>query len=608
MKNRIGYWSRTCALLAPVALVALVALLGGCRSNGAPGGKPLSTSNRLVEWVLSDFERLNPFNSTGANETYAEEQVFERLIRANPKTLEYNIPWLAEAMPTESPDHLTFDFVLRKDVKFADGTPMTGDDVVFSLKALKNPFNTYSGQKRTYVDCIHSVELVGDKYHLRFTLWKPYFLIKQAAFGDVLYILPKHIFDPKGLTDKYTWDDIGEIVEKAANGKEVDSTILAKHKNPALQEQADWFIGNDLGREPKYIQGSGPYKLDKWVTQDYVRLVRNPNYVNHWGAAGEANPDTLIYKTINNFTAAVTSLESHDIDLMGFVQPPFWVKLDTAQHRDIRKQTFPLAAFALLGWNMKNPIFADVNVRRAMAYLVDRKTIITKVLYGLATLTQSPVVSLHPEYLKLPEIPFDPARAQAMLDSLDWKDHDGDGIRDKMINGKRVKFSFTFLVNSGNETRKNILLIVSESMRKVGIDANVEATEWSVFLDRVRDHKFDARYGSWQQDPFESDNFQLYHSSQAANRGSNYDNWISPRADALLTQIRQEMDDTKRVELQREFQRVFYDEQPNTILWEPLNPVAWANRFDNVDYFPFRPGYDIAKWKVRGASTKAAAF
>src|SRR5688572_5370196 len=185
--------------------------LVGC---GGGSGEPrsVSNSNRVVEHILSELERLNPQNSTGANETYVEEMIFERLLRINPETMEVNIPWLAEEMPLESEDHMTFDFKLRKGVKFADGKELTGHDVIFSLKSLKNPFNMMNGQKRTYVDGIHSCELIdGDPYRVRFTMWKPYFLTKEQAFADVLYIIPKHIFDPKGLTDKYSWDDIGAI-------------------------------------------------------------------------------------------------------------------------------------------------------------------------------------------------------------------------------------------------------------------------------------------------------------------------------------------------------------------------------------------------------------
>lgn len=586
------------------ALVALQLTSAGCRRGG---DDTLSTTNRVVEHVLSDMQGLNPMNTTGANETYIEEMIFERLIRIDPATMEYSVPWLAEALPTESADHMQYDFTIRKDVKFADGQPLTGHDVIFSLKALKNPFNIESAQKRVYVDNIHSAELIdGDPYKVRFTLWKPYFLVKQAAFGDVLYIIPKHIYDPQGLTDKYTWDDIGAIVEKG-NAEELDSAKLANTKaNPAMQQFAEWFVKPELTRDPKYIQGSGPYMLESWTTNDNIRLKRNPNYVNHWGKLGEANPDNLIYKVISDWNAAITSLKSKNIDLMGFIPPSNFIQLDTTKIKGIAKASISLPAFAVIGWNQKNPLFADAKVRWALAHLIDRPTIIKTVLHGLARLTQTPVHYEKKEFNPdLPEIKYDPARAMAILDSLDWKDHDGDGIRDKKIKGVSVPFKFTFLVNSGNETRKQILLIIAESFRKAGMIADVQTIEWAVFLDRLRDQKFDARYGSWQQDPFESDNMQLYHSSQAKNRGSNYDAYMSPRADRLLEAIRSEMDDAKRIEMQKELQKVFYEEQANTFLWVPDNPVGWVNRFDNITWHSVRPGFNQAHWKIRGATASA---
>jgi peptide/nickel transport system substrate-binding protein len=192
---------------------------------------------------------------------------------------------------------------------------------------------------------------------------------------------------------------------------------------------------------------------------------------------------------------------------------------------------------------------------------------------------------------------------------LDWKDHDGDGIRDKMIDGRKVPFHFTFTTNSGNEVRKKVLLIFSEALRKIGIEAEVQTLDWSVYIDRQRDHLLDAHMGAWINDPFEADSYQLYHSSQAKNRGSNYDAYMSPKADKILEQIRGEFDDAKRIALQKELQKTLYDDQANLFLWEPLNLAAWVDRFDNVSWNSYRPGYNIAWWTIRGAGggTKASA-
>ncbi|HEY3875095.1 MAG TPA: ABC transporter substrate-binding protein [Candidatus Kapabacteria bacterium] len=591
--------------------VFVLALFYGCSGNGS---KPMSTDNRVIEFELADAQSLNPVNSTDADATYIEEQVYQRLITIDPATMQYTVPILADSMPVVSADHLTFDFTLRKDVKWADGTPLTGNDVIFSLKALKNPFNVMAGQKRVYVDPIHSAELIdGDPYRVRFQLWKPYFLIMQASFGDALYILPKHILDPQNMTDRYSWDDIASIVE-TANGKEIDSAMLSKHTNglamQTMQNYATWFTDAPRNRDPKYIQASGPYKLDTWVTNQYIRLTRNPNYANHWGRIGEANPDTMLYKTINDYNAAATALKAHDVDLIGFIQPQYWKDIDT-NHSGLKRTAFPLGQFYYIGFNEHSPLFSDVAVRWAMAYMVDRKTIVHKLLYDMAHLTQSPVTSTHPEYDRdLPEIPYDPAKAEHILDSLDWKDHDGDGIRDKVINGKRIPFRFTFSVNAGNETRKKILLVICEALRKIGIDAGVNTMEWSVYLDRLRDHLLEAHMGAWINDPFEADSYQLYHSSQSKNRGSNYDFYNDPKADKLMEAIRLEFDPAKRMTMEKALQQIMYDDQANLFLWEPLNTAAWVDRFDSVSWNGYRPGYDAATWRVRGAGggIKAAEF
>ncbi|HJW28732.1 MAG TPA: ABC transporter substrate-binding protein, partial [Saprospiraceae bacterium] len=430
-------------------------------------------------------------------------------------------------------------------MKFADGKELTGYDVIFSLKALKNPLNTMNGHKRVYVDGIHGCELIdGDPYRVRFTMWKPYFLTKEQAFSDVLYILPKHLYDPQGLTDKYSWDDIAAIIEHGGNTEDLDSATIAKRaRNPAMQEFATWMMQPELGRDPKYIQGSGPYQLAEWRTNDRVILKRNPLYANKGGSKfGEVHPEQLIYKVVTDWSAAVTALKSQDIDLLGNLQAPYYVKIDTTQMKFIKKTAFPLGQYTLLNWNNRSPLFSDKRVRWAMSHLVDRKTIIDKVQYGLAQPTESPCPSWRKEYnTDLKPIEYDPEKAKALLAEAGWADHDGDGILDKKINGKTLKFEFTFISNP-NEVRKQILLIVTEALRKVGIKAEVQTLEWAVFLDRLRDHNFDASYGAWQNDPFETDNYQLYHSSQAKNRGSNYPYYNSPEADRLLEAIRAEFD------------------------------------------------------------------
>jgi ABC-type transport system substrate-binding protein len=82
---------------------------------------------------------------------------------------------------------------------------------------------------------------------------------------------------------------------------------------------------------------------------------------------------------------------------------------------------------------------------------------------------------------------------------------------------------------------------------------------------------------------------------------------VNPAADRLLESIRKELDIEKRYELQREFQKVYYEDQPEACLWVPENPAVWVNRFENASFHSLRPGYNEEWWKVRGVSKKETA-
>jgi peptide/nickel transport system substrate-binding protein len=546
------------------------------------------SKNEVTIHILSDPESLIPYNSNFAEEINIENQIFDPLLRMNPVTCEPDIPWLAESLPIESKDHKQFDFTLRKGIKFADGVELTGEDVIFSLKVAKNFLQIKNPSLQKYLQSIKSAELIdGDPYRIRFILTKPDWQIRQSVFADILRIIPKHIFNDRDILGDYSWDDL----IKRRSEKKYDQ----------LENFTEWFGSPDLQRDPKYIFGTGPYQLKNWIPNDKVVLEKNPNYTNKFNSEyGNAYPDEIIYKQISDWSAAITAIKSKDLDLIGYVQSAQWNNLDTAKLLYLSKTAFPQSTYTYIGWNLERPFFKDKKVRLALAHLIDRKTMIDKVLYGLAEQTQTPVSPLRPEHKSdIPLITFDTVIAKKLLKEAGWVDHDGDGIIDKKIGDKYVPFKFQFMINSGNETRKKILLVYAEGLRKMGIHADILALEWSVYLDRLRDHTLDAWCGAWQNDDGENDFFQLYHSSQAKNKGSNYGGWKNKSADHILEAIRKEVNQNKRKKLENEFQKIFYEEQPIALLWNPHTSVIWNNRFDNVKWYPLRPGYNPAWWIPR---------
>ncbi len=554
----------------------------------------MKPEDNIGDWLiiheLSDADKIHPYVSSGADATYIEAKIFQSLLKMDNQTLE-QVPWIAASLPEVSDDHLQYTFKLRKDVYFSDGVPLTGEDVVFSLKALKNPF-TDDAPLRNYYKNVTKAELVdGDRYTVRFTCSEPYF--KHDLFIGEMQIYPKHIYDPNGYLDEYSFEEIDQLLQRTVDEEDFDFS------NTPAYKFAEFFNSKDAGRNPV---GSGPYKFVDWKTDDRVILERDENYWGYKaGNTGEGYAKRIIHKTVKDFDAALIGLKSGDIDLIRNIPQELYQHQTKSKKftENFEKELFYIPSYTYLGWNMKNPIFKSKMVRRAMTLLCDREQIIESLYYGNARIAKSSVYFKRPEYNDdIEPWPYDPDMAKKILKEEGWEDTDGDGILDKMIDGRRIPFKFTFLTNNGNQVRKQIGLIMSENLRRVGIKADVQTMEWAVFLNNVRDHKFDAVILAWVMPITDTDPYQIFHSSQAVGRGSNTVSFKNDRADELIELNRKEFDPEKRKAYIREFQEILHEEQPYTFLYIPMSNFVYHKRFKGVNVYPFRPGFDPLEWWV----------
>jgi peptide/nickel transport system substrate-binding protein len=265
--------------------------------------------------------------------------------------------------------------------------------------------------------------------------------------------------------------------------------------------------------------------------------------------------------------------------------------------REFKKYEYYAPTYSYIGWNNDHPIFRDKRVRQAMTYLTDRKQIVKSVLFGLGEVVDSHIYLFRPEYDKsLVGYPFDPQKALALLKEAGWHDSDGDGVLDKVVDGKKMALRFEIKVNSGNAVRKSVALVLMDELKKHGIDASVREIDWTIFLNDVKNHKFDAVILGWQMQTTEPDAYQVWHSSQAANKGSNAISYKNPRVDEILEQYRGEFDAQKRIQLYKEFQQILHEEQPYTFLYVAKRVSAVQRRFEGVEVYP--DGLRPVEWWV----------
>ncbi|MDO8643973.1 MAG: ABC transporter substrate-binding protein, partial [bacterium] len=403
----------------------------------------------LVWHLGAEPDTLNPIIASDAFASYLNSFIYETLIERDNKTLEWK-PKLATHW-TISPDHRTFTYFLRTDVKWQDGQPFTADDIVFSFRKIMDPAVDAPQLRVYYKDIIDAKKI--DDATVQFTYRTPYFM--ALGFTGSLPIVPQHLF-----------------------------------------KEGDDFNKHPIGRAPV---GTGPYRFEKWVTGKGIRVVRNENY---WGKKPEIR--AIDFEVVAENAVALQVLKKGELDFAG-LRPIQWVRQTDSEKflKRFQKFSYYTPNYSYIAWNNRHPIFGDKRVRQAMTRLINREAILEKLNFGLGKIVTGPFYLESDSYdPSVPVIPYDPAEAKALLAEAGWKDSDGDGVLDK--GGK--PFEFEFLIPSGSRFSERLGTILKEDMAKAGIRVTIHSLEWALFTKNLDDRKFDAVTLAWSlgfdQDPY----------------------------------------------------------------------------------------------------------
>jgi peptide/nickel transport system substrate-binding protein len=180
--------------------------------------------------------------------------------------------------------------------------------------------------------------------------------------------------------------------------------------------------------------------------------------------------------------------------------------------------------------------------------------------------------------------------AKKMLDESGWTDSDGDNIRDKVIDGVKTKMEFNLNYYTTQVEWKDIASMISESMYKAGVKANLHPLDQASMVLAARQHDFDMMLGSWASSVLPEDFTQLWHTSSWTSEGSNYAGFGNAATDALIDSIKYTLDENKRVAMVKRFQAYVYDTQPYIFMFASLRRVIIHKRFGNGEMYFERPG------------------
>lgn len=572
-----------------VSLFVILLLLASCGGGDKELISKRAGINEVIVWESANPDKLNPLVSNSANSGYIERYIYQALLDIHAETFEY-VPILAESRPTVEPltegeydGGLKITYTIRPEARWSNGTPVTANDVLFSLKLIKNP--TVDCQNvRPYLEYIEDAVMYPEEpLKISFMCKGRYFM---SEIWSALTIYPEYLFDSTQVLRKYDvkWMNNAENIEKMKG----DAELILFGKS---------FNSEAYGREPKFVDGSGPYYLEEFKTNQRVIIKKKSNW---WGEkfigqlrGFENYPDKMTFEIITEPTTALTALKDEQLDVMrGIKAKEFAIELPQNESFNSLYKTYsPMALqYSYIGLNMRSQKLSDKRVRQALTHLIDIDYIIDILYYDLAVPIVGPIHPSKPYYNKnLTPRKYDPTKAQALLEEAGWKDTDGDGIRDKSIDGKKTDLKLSIKFPQGSETGEQILLMFQENAAKAGVAFELIQKEWTVFLEDNKRHDFDLYLGGWVAAPTLADMKQIWH-TESYDRGGNYVGFGNQETDDLIEAIRYESDETKRNEMYFKIQEIIYEEAPYIFLFSTNSRIAIHKRFEAKAHVK-RPGY-----------------
>lgn len=499
-------------------LIMLVGIISGCSSKEIDE----KTDNELVFVNFRDIRDLNPHLYAG--EMYAQEMLYETLVTITDKGYE---GCLAESWSI-SGDGKVYTFKIRDGVYFSDGE-------ICDANAIKANFDAIIANKERHtwlemMKLLVSVEAKDEKTFV-ITLSEPYY----PLLTELGVTRPFAMISPKAMKNGDTKDGVNAYI------------------------------------------GTGPYVLKDSVTDKYAIFEVNENY---WGEKPKINKITV--KVIPDNQTRILALEKGEIDL---IYGKNMIDADAIKkYKDSKDITVALSdptSTRQLVINTTNEILKDKDVRKALQYATDKKSISEGIFYGLekpADYLFSKTVS----YCNVDLTPYnyDIEKAKTLLESSGWK-IGSDGIRVK--NGKTLILEM--LYNNNSVTEKTIAEFLQNEYKKIGVQINITGQEEQSYRDNMKSGNFDIVFNINWGTPYDpqSSLFAMtapVYGDFAAQQGLENKNEI----DEAIKKILISTDEKERQKLYKFVLKALHDDAIYIPLTYECNKAVFKSNLKDVEF------------------------
>ena len=533
-----------------IFVAALVAVApSACERRGGCTGSYCGT---LIDAAVGEPGTLLPTSTEEIVARDIEEQLFLKLADVGMSTNtvgdEDFQPLLAQRWEWDGP--LTLVFHIDPRARWQDGQRVTATDVAFTFDAYND--SAVASPYRPQLKRIASVT-PRDSLTAVFRFRERY----PEMFYDAVYhmrILPAHLLRPV---------------------------------------PRDQWKTAPFGRAPV---GDGPYRFVRWQAAQSIELVADSTFF-----LGRPRLRRLIWRFTPDLGVAISQVVADQADIREQVVTPENLERLRAAPQ-IALYPYRGNVYTFLSFNQRangdtakpNPIFADREVRRALSMAVDRASLVRSRLGELGKVPPGPMSSLlwiwDPE---IRQLPFDTAQASTILNARGWRDHDGDGIRDRA--GQPL--AFHMLVPTTSVLRKQYARLLQEEYRAIGVRVDIDEVENSVVGQRVGTGHYDTAILSRANDPSPSSGIaQTW--TRAGFGGSNFGRYSNPEFDRLVDRAIAATSPDAARRLWRSAMDLINADAPAVFLYSLENMAAIHSRVDNVQLRPDSWAALLRSWRI----------
>ena len=411
----------------------------------------------------------------------------------------------------ETPDPLTYVFRLRPGVKFHDGRALTSADVQFTFESILS--GAVKSPKAGSFKMVNSIE-APDAATVIFHLREPYASFLWSLTRPAVGIVPRG-------------------------------------------------SGPELAQHPV---GSGPFRFVSMATDEEIILARNENYFD-----GGPKIETLRIRIVPDMTVRALELRKGSADAtINSLTPDMVVTL--GKERGLAAQQEPGTTLAYIAFNFSDPTLGKREVRQALAYATDRKTIIQYLLRGQARLAASVLPPNSWAYDRnVEQYDFDPARAEQLLESAGY--HRG-------ADGMRLHLT---LKTSTDESVRLMSEAIADQWKRVGVALELRPLEFATFYTDITRGSFQMYALRWVGANNDPDIFEyIFSSKKMPPAGANRGHYQNAELDILLQAAHVEMDQEKRKAILTQVQKVVAEDEPYLNLWYVDNVCVHRDRLSGI--------------------------